>query len=201
MQSHGHYYHEMDGVNNNIEWLQWDHSYLFFAAQRRREEEAWFHPYSFVDDQAEAAAAAAEAAEAAEAKGAAATVASCTSPAQTLVVMWNVCPKNSKEELRKLLNYVDFEPAHLKKIEQQPGTFALFYNDVFIARSAVISLDQTQHLPAGSALEKEGTVRLARYSPEEISWIAANGGKCNDVPDELTSAMVSHALWMIGEGA
>jgi len=87
------------------------------------------------------------------------------------------------------------------KIEQQPGTFALFYDDVFIARSAVISLDQTQHFPAGSALEKEGTVRLARYSPEKISWIAANAGKCNDVPDELTSAMVSHALWMIGEGA
>jgi len=113
MQSHGHYYHEMVSIIissgcNGITPIS------SFAAQRRREEEAWFHRYSFVDDQAEAAAAA-EAAEAAEAKGAAATVASCTSPAQTLVVMWNVCPKNSKEELRKLLNYVDFEPAHLNK--------------------------------------------------------------------------------------
>ena len=188
MQVYG-YYHFMRG--DDLDWL-------------------WFHLYrcevAAAAAAAEEAKEAEEAQEAAEAEGATTTVASSTAPDQTLVVMWNVCLEKSTEELRKLLNDMDFEPAHLEMIDQEQGTFALLYSALSRAKAAVISMDRTNNLPA-SALE-EGTVRLARYCPKTISWIDNDDVKCDDVPAGLTSAplammfpLVSHALWVRDEGA
>lgn len=95
------------------------------------------------------------------------------------VVIWNLNPDYSEAELKKDLEYFDFEPQRMERLKEPAGAFKLEYSDKCLVNSLVVSLDDTTKYLKGI----QEPLRVAKFDAAETNepWSS------DDVPDEIQS--------------